>query len=87
MIGDTSKQLQFGQDLLPITLETIPQGVSVVDANLDLVAWNSRYIELFSFPERLLYVGCPIAKVYQFNAERGYLHNADTDVDGAPSAA
>ncbi|WP_339676433.1 NahK/ErcS family hybrid sensor histidine kinase/response regulator [uncultured Zhongshania sp.] len=83
LIGDTSKQLQFGQDLLQITLETIPQGVSVVDANLDLVAWNSRYIELFGFPERLLYIGCPIAKVYQFNAERGYLQNADTDVDGA----
>lgn len=83
LIGDSSKQLQFGQDLLQITLETIPQGISVVDANLDLVAWNSRYVELFNFPERLLYVGCPIAKVYQFNAERGYLQNADTDVDGA----
>lgn len=83
LIGDSSKQLQFGQDLLQITLETIPQGVSVVDANLDLVAWNSRYVELFSFPERLLYIGCPISKVYQFNAERGYLQNADTDVDTA----
>lgn len=83
LIGDTSKQLQFGQDLLQITLETVPQGISVVDVNLDLVAWNSRYIELFEFPERLLYIGCPIAKVYQFNAERGYLQDADTDVDGA----
>ncbi|MEX1670921.1 NahK/ErcS family hybrid sensor histidine kinase/response regulator [Zhongshania guokunii] len=83
LIGDSSKQLQFGQDLLQITLETVPQGISVVDANLDLVAWNSRYIELFGFPERLLYIGCPIAKVYQFNAERGYLQNADSDVDGA----
>jgi Na+/proline symporter/CheY-like chemotaxis protein len=83
LIGDSSKQLQFGQDLLQITLETIPQGISVVDANLDLVAWNSRYVELFGFPERLLYIGCPIAKVYQFNAERGYLQNADTDVDTA----
>jgi Na+/proline symporter/signal transduction histidine kinase len=83
LIGDSSKQLQFGQNLLQITLETVPQGISVVDANLDLVAWNSRYIELFGFPERLLYIGCPIARVYQFNAERGYLQNADTDVDGA----
>lgn len=83
LIGDSSKQLQFGQDLLQITLETVPQGISVVDANLDLVAWNSRYMELFGFPERLLYIGCPIARVYQFNAERGYLQNADTDVDAA----
>jgi Na+/proline symporter/signal transduction histidine kinase len=83
LIGNTSKQIQFGQDLLQITLETIPQGISVVDANLNLVAWNRRYIELFNFPERLLYVGCPIARVYQYNAERGYLQGAEDDVDAA----
>lgn len=83
LIGSTSKQIQFGQDLLQITLETVPQGISVVDVNLHLVGWNSRYIELFDFPERLLYVGCPIAKVYQYNAERGYLQDAEIDADGA----
>ena len=83
LIGTTSRQIQFGQDLLQITLETIPQGVSVVDGNLNLVAWNQRYVDLFNFPERLLYVGCPIAKIYQYNAERGYLHDADSDVDAA----
>lgn len=83
LIGSTSRQIQFGQDLLQITLETIPQGVSVVDANLNLVAWNQRYIDVFNFPERLLYVGCPIAKIYQYNAERGYLQDAEGDVDAA----
>ncbi|MBD2858927.1 PAS domain-containing hybrid sensor histidine kinase/response regulator [Spongiibacter sp. KMU-158] len=83
LIGNSSRQIQFGQDLLQVTLETIPQGISVVDANLNLVAWNQRYVELFNFPERLLYVGCPISRVYQYNAERGYLQGAQGDVDGA----
>ena len=83
LIGNTSRQIQFGQDLLQITLETVPQGISVVDANLNLVAWNQRYVDLFNFPERLLYVGCPIARIYQYNAERGYLQDADADIDAA----
>ncbi|MFA7552754.1 MAG: NahK/ErcS family hybrid sensor histidine kinase/response regulator [Spongiibacteraceae bacterium] len=84
LMGGSSRQLQFSQELLQTTLETIPQGISVVDERLQLVAWNSRYQQQFDFPSRLLYVGCPIAKVYQFNAERGYLGgNANLDVDGA----
>lgn len=83
LIGSTSRDIKFGQDLLQITLETIPQGVSVVDENLNLVAWNRRYVDLFDFPERLLYIGCPVAKIYHYNAERGYLQDADHDVDAA----
>jgi Na+/proline symporter/signal transduction histidine kinase len=73
LMGGRSRQLQFSQELLQTTLETIPQGISVVDDQMQLVAWNSRYQQLFGFPARLLYVGCPIDKVYQYNAERGYL--------------
>lgn len=83
LLGNTSRDIQFSQDLLQVTLETVPQGISVVDAELNLVAWNQRYCELFDFPERLLYVGCPIARVYQYNAERGYLRDASNDVDAA----
>lgn len=84
LMGGSSRQLKFSQELLQTTLETIPQGISVVDEQLQLVAWNSRYQQLFDYPSRLLYVGCPIAKVYQFNAERGFLGgDADRDVDAA----
>ena len=41
--------------------------------DLRLVAWNKRYEEMFHYPERFLYVGCPIERVYRFNAERGIL--------------
>src|SRR5690606_40434231 len=54
-------------------LEHLPQGVVVVDARQRLVAWNTRYAELFRFPAELLQVGRPIADLFRFNAQRGLL--------------
>ena len=73
MVSDASKLHTFNRELLQTTVETLLQGVSVVDAELRLVAWNKRYEEMFHYPERFLYVGCPIERVYRFNAERGIL--------------
>ncbi len=83
LVGGTSKQIQFSQTLLQTTLETIPQGISVVDENLKLVAWNQQYQNLFDYPPRMLYVGCDIEKIYQFNATRGYLQSPGDDMDQA----
>ncbi|MCW1976326.1 hybrid sensor histidine kinase/response regulator [Xanthomonas campestris] len=55
------------------SLEHLPQGVVVIDAALNLVAWNSRYVELFRFPAELLQVGRPIEDLFRFNARRGLL--------------
>jgi Na+/proline symporter/signal transduction histidine kinase/CheY-like chemotaxis protein len=73
MVSDASKLHTFNRELLQTTVESLLQGVSVVDKELRLVAWNSRYEEMFHYPERFLYVGCPIERVYRFNAERGIL--------------
>nr|WP_217497712.1 PAS-domain containing protein [Lysobacter enzymogenes] len=55
------------------SLEHLPQGVSVVDSQLRLVAWNQRYGELFRYPPELLQVGRPIEDLIRFNARRGLL--------------
>ncbi len=55
------------------SLEHLPQGVVVIDAALNLVAWNSRYVELFRLPPELLRVGRPIEDIYRHNARRGLL--------------
>ncbi len=74
LMSGSSRQIQFSQTLLQTTIETIPQGISVVDKDLKLVAWNQRYQTLFEYPQRLLYVGCEIEKIYHYNAQRGYLN-------------
>ncbi|PIE42632.1 MAG: histidine kinase [Gammaproteobacteria bacterium] len=83
LMDGTSRQLQFSQSLLRTTLENIPQGISVVDENLNLIAWNQQYEKLFNYPPELLYVGCPIEKVYRFNASKGMLMNAADNLDNA----
>lgn len=77
LVSGSSKQIQFSQTLLQTTLETIPQGISVVDKDLKLVAWNQQYQYLFEYPKRLLYIGCDIKTIYEYNAQRGYLGNED----------
>lgn len=55
------------------SLEHLPQGVVIIDAGLNLVAWNSRYVQLFRFPADLMQVGRPIADLLRHNARRGLL--------------
>ena len=55
------------------SLQHLPQGVVVIDAELRLVAWNSRYVELFRFPPSLMRVGQPIENLLLHNAKRGLL--------------
>jgi len=44
--------------------------VSVIDADLRLVAWNPRYVEMFDYPEGYVVVGRSIADLIRYNAER-----------------
>jgi histidine kinase len=60
-------------------LERLPQGVSVIDAQLRLVAWNDRYAELFGYPESLLKAGQPVEELFRYNAGRGLLGPGDMD--------
>ncbi|NIJ68952.1 PAS-domain containing protein [Xanthomonas sp. 60] len=55
------------------SLEHLPQGVVIIDREQRLVAWNSRYVELFKFPPGLIQVGRPIEEMFRFNARRGLL--------------
>ncbi len=68
IVGEASQALRFNQQVLEAALENMSQGISVVDRNLCLVAWNRRYVELFGFPAELVQVGRPIADLAAFAA-------------------
>lgn len=71
MLDASGQSLQFSKGLLAATLENIDPGVSVVDRNLRLVAWNSRYLDLFRYPPGLVKVGASVADLIRYNAMRG----------------
>jgi Na+/proline symporter/CheY-like chemotaxis protein len=71
LLDERGHSLGFSRALLAATFENIEAGISVVDADLNLVAWNSRYEHLFAYPPGLLYVGAPVADLIRHNARRG----------------
>lgn len=70
IVGEASADLRFNQRVLEAALQNMSQGISVVDAQLRLVAWNRRYAELFGFPDELLQVGRPIAELSRWALQR-----------------
>ena len=70
---ETTRTLQFNQDMLFASFESMSSAISVVDADLKMVAWNKRYEQMFNYPKGMLCVGRPAADLVRFNAERGML--------------
>ena len=79
LLDETSQELRFSRQLLQATMENVTQGISVVDAQLHVVAWNRRYLELFGYPDGLVTVGRPVVKLLRWNAARGELGAGDPD--------
>ncbi len=71
IVDEASEVLQFNRGLLQGAIENITQGISVVDKELRLVAWNRRYLEMFDYPDGLITIGRPVADIIFFNAQRG----------------
>ena len=64
---------RFDRHMLQAMLENMPSGISVVDNEQKLVAWNSVYVELFQYPPDLVQVGQPISVMIEHNIESGWL--------------
>ncbi|PKQ81332.1 hybrid sensor histidine kinase/response regulator [Aeromonas sobria] len=71
IVDEASDVFRFNRGLLQGAIEHIGQGISVVDRELRLVAWNRRYIELFHYPPGLIQAGRSIEQIIRYNAEQG----------------
>ena len=71
VLDEGGQSLRFSRQLLAATFENIDAGISVVDADMNLVAWNSRYLELFDYPPGMVRAGVPVADLIRHNAQRG----------------
>ncbi|MCL1126753.1 hybrid sensor histidine kinase/response regulator [Shewanella surugensis] len=72
LVGDASSKIMLSQEMLRGAIEHAYEGMSVVDKDLSLVAWNDKYVKLYDYPDDFLQAGMPIAQVIHFNAVRGY---------------
>ena len=79
IVGEASQDLRFNQRVLEAALENMSQGISVVDSELRLVAWNRRYAELFDYPPELLRVGVPVERLVRHNLHGGLIGPVDIE--------
>ena len=76
---ETTRTLQFNQDMLFASFESISSAISVVNAELKIVAWNKRYEQMFNYPEGMLCVGRLVSDLVRYNAGRGMLGAGETE--------
>lgn len=79
VLDEGGQSLRFSRQLLAATFENIDAGISVVDAEMNLIAWNTRYLELFDYPPGMVSAGVPIATLIRHNAQRGDFGPGDVE--------
>ena len=79
IVDEASELFDFSRTLLQGAIEHIDLGLSVIDKQLRLVAWNRRYLELFNFPAGLIQVGRPIEDIIRYNAQQGLCGSGDVE--------
>ncbi len=64
------KELAEKSVLLQASIDNLSQGVAVYSSDLQLVAWNQRFVDLLQLPRELVRLGMPFGDYLKFNAER-----------------
>ncbi|MCP5161654.1 MAG: hybrid sensor histidine kinase/response regulator [Hahellaceae bacterium] len=75
IVDEASQVMQFNRDLLQSALENISLGVSVIDNQQRIVAWNQRYLHLFNYPPDFVRVGRPLEDLVRYNLDATHLPN------------
>lgn len=78
LLSSTSQALRFNRRMLEVTMDNISQGISVCDAEFNIIGWNFSYEKLMNYPKNFLQIGMPIKELITFNAERGFCGPGDT---------
>lgn len=79
IVDEASQMFRFNRELLQSGVENIEQGISVVDADMRLVAWNQRYVQLLGYPEEFVCVGKSVEELLRFNIAKGIITGAESE--------
>ncbi|QFU15563.1 PAS domain-containing hybrid sensor histidine kinase/response regulator [Microvirga thermotolerans] len=71
LLDDASAAIQHSRDLLQHAINYARQGITVLDRDLRLLAWNQAFVDLYDLPPNLVRIGVGMDSIIRFNAERG----------------
>ena len=60
-------------------LENMDQGISMVDKDLNMIAFNQKFLTLLEFPPEKFQIGYPMSEAFRYNAERGEYGPGDVE--------
>ncbi len=88
MVGSTGnitelkqKEIELAKKtaILENTLENMDQGISMVDGDLKVIAFNQTFLELLGFPPERFKLGYHMEEAFRYNAERGEYGPGDVE--------
>ena len=65
--------------MLEATLENMGQGISLIDRDLRITAFNRKFLDILGFPEDLFKPGFSLESAFRYNAERGEYGPGDVE--------
>jgi Na+/proline symporter/CheY-like chemotaxis protein len=79
LLDDASAALQYNRDVLQHGLDHAGQGITVLDRDMNLLAWNRAFLDLYDLPPSLVRIGTRMDEIVRFNARRGAYGPGDVD--------
>jgi PAS domain S-box-containing protein len=72
-------ELAHQKAILETTLETMDQGITMFDEDLNVITSNSKFLELLQFPKEKFPPGTNLREFFRFNAQRGEYGEGDIE--------
>jgi PAS domain S-box-containing protein len=87
LVAERTSELETSQselsrktDILQAVLDSISQGLAAFDADLKLIAWNSKYLEVRGYPADFAEVGRPFEEFIQYDVAQKEFGEGDPDL-------
>lgn len=80
LLDDASAAFQYDRDILQHGLDHADQGITVLDKDMRIVAWNQAFLALYDLPHALVRFGTGLEEIVRFNAERGTYGEGPVDM-------
>ena len=78
-IKQREQDLEMHSNMLDAVVDSVPAGLSICDADLNLFAMNDQAIELLELPKELFHGDAHFEDVIRYNAERGEYGDGDVE--------
>ena len=78
-LREYADRIEHQKNTLQTVMEHMDQGISLIDADLKLQAFNRRFLELLEFPAEEFQEGDELASFFRYNAKRGEYGPGDVE--------